>query len=138
MAYADGFLIPVPTKNLGAYKKMSEAGAKIWMEHGALDYKECVGDDLTPQGITTSFAKLLGAKKNETVVFSWIVYKNRKHRDAVMKKVMSDPNMQGPENMPFDLARMYMGGFEVMVDHTAKSAAPKTAAKKTARAKKKA
>jgi uncharacterized protein YbaA (DUF1428 family) len=137
MAYADGFLIPAPIKNLAAYKKMSESAAKVWMEHGALDYKECVGDDLKPQGMNTSFSDLLSTKKGETVIFSWIVYKSRKHRDAVLKKVMADPRLQGPENMPFDPARMYMGGFEVMVDHKPKSTARKTVAKKAARAKKK-
>lgn len=137
MAYADGFLIPVAVKNLSAYKKMSETGAQIWMEHGALDYKECVGDDLTPEGMKTSFSALLATKKGETVIFSWIVYKSRKHRDAVLKKVMADPRMRAPKSMPFDMTRMYMGGFDVIVDHTAKAATRKTVAKTAARAKKK-
>lgn len=138
MAYADGFLIAVPVKNLAAYKKMAELGAKMWMEHGALDYKEGVGDDLTPEGMPTSFPQLLATKKGETVVFSWIVYKNRKHRDAVLKKVMADPRMKPPASMPFEMTRMYMGGFEIIVDRSAKAPTRKAAAKKTTRAKKKA
>ena len=138
MAYADGFLIAVPVKNLAAYKTMAELGAKMWIEHGALDYKECVGDDLTPEGMSTSFPQLLATKKGETVVFSWIVYKNRKHRDEVLKKVMADARMKPPEKMPFDLTRLYMGGFEIVVDRTAKTPPRKAAAKKATRAKKKA
>lgn len=138
MAYADGFLIPVPTKNLAAYRKMSEAAGKVWMEHGALDYKECAGDDLSQQSMTASFAKTLGTKRGETVVFSWILYKDRAHRDRVNKKVMADPRlaaMMDMKNSPFDPKRMNYGGFEVFVDMApakAKRAPPKkTAAKKS-------
>jgi uncharacterized protein YbaA (DUF1428 family) len=136
MAYADGFLIPIPTKNIEAYRKLSTLAGKIWMEYGALDYKECVGDDLTPQGMSVNFPQLLGMKKNETVIFSWILYKNRKQRDTIMKKVMSDPRLANtPEAMPFDMKRMYVGGFDVLVDFEAK-AAPKKTPMKAAQKKK--
>lgn len=137
MAYADGFLIPVPTKNLAAYRKMSQAAGEVWMEHGALDYKECAGDDLSQQGMTASFDKTLGAKRGETVVFSWILYKDRAHRDRVNKKVMADPrlaNMMNMKSSPFDPKRMNYGGFEVFVDMApakAKKAPPKKKAKKS-------
>jgi uncharacterized protein YbaA (DUF1428 family) len=139
MAYADGFLIPVPTKNLAAYRKLSEAAGKVWMEHGALDYKECAGDDINVEGMgtTTSFPKTLATKRGETVVFSWILYKNRAHRDSVNKKVMADPRldkMMNPKNPPFDHTRMNFGGFEVFVDMApakAKKAPPKKKAKKS-------
>ena len=143
MAYADGFLIPVPTKNLDAYRKMSEKAGKVWMEYGALDYKECAGDDMTAEGAT--FPKTLVTKKTETVVFSWIVYKDKAHRDAVLKAVMADPRLAGMQgdDMPFDPKRMLYGGFSVIVDmnpfaapkKTAKKAAPKKAAVKKKAAK---
>lgn len=115
MAYADGFLIPVPKKNLNAYKEMSEMACALWMEHGALDYKECVGDDLFVQGMTATFPGTLNLKKGEAVIFSWILYKDRAHRDRVTKKVMADPRMAEPK-CPFDPARMLYGGFETLVD----------------------
>ena len=115
MAYADGFVIPVPKKNIDAYRRMARKAGKIWREHGALDYYECVGDDLVTPPQFTSFTKLASAKKNETVVFAWIVYKSRAHRDKVNAKVMSDPRMKPPKNMPFDLKRMAFGGFQVLV-----------------------
>ena len=118
MAYVDGFLLPVPKKNLDAYRKMSRKAGKVWREHGALDYKECAGDDLKVKG-TAPFAKAVGAKAGETVVFAFIVYKSRAHRDRVNKKVMSDPRiaaqMKG-KSMPFDVKRMMYGGFKVFVD----------------------
>lgn len=145
MAYADGFLLPVATKNLAAYRKVSEAAGKIWMEHGALDYKECAGDDLFVKGMTANFPATLKAKKGETVVFSWILYRDRAHRDAVNAKVMADPRMdammKSGKPMPFDVARMNYGGFEAFVD-LAPQAAPrrarkaKAAPKKTAKKKK--
>lgn len=121
MAYVDGFLLPLPKKNIAAYRKMARQAGKIWREHGALDYKECVGDDLNPKGDGSfkpvSFRKLAGAKPTETVVFAYIVYKSRAHRDQVNAKVMADPRMQkGPPEMPFDMKRMAFGGFEVIVD----------------------
>lgn len=116
MAYVDGFLIPVPKKNLADYRKMARLGGKVWKEHGALEYKECVGDDLdTKMGI--SFPKTLRLKPGETVIFSWIVYKSKAHRDRVNAKVMKDPRMnKAPEPMPFDMKRMAFGGFEMLVD----------------------
>jgi len=121
MAYVDGFLIPVPTRNLAAYRKLSEAAGKVWMEHGALDYKECAGDDVNAEGMgtMTSFPKTLATKRGETVVFSWILYKSRKDRDRVNAKVMADPRMAalcGPRDMPFELKKMMYGGFVVKVD----------------------
>jgi uncharacterized protein YbaA (DUF1428 family) len=116
MAYVDGFVIPVPKKGLAAYKKISTKAGKIWKEHGALDYKECVGDDLKAKW-GTPFGKLAKVKPGETVVFSYIVYKSRAHRDRVNAKVMKDPrlHMDGIA-MPFDVKRMSYGGFKVFVD----------------------
>jgi len=116
MSYVDGFLVPVPTKNLAAYRRMSTKAGKVWKEYGALEYIECVGDDVPP-GKVTSFPLSVKLKKGEVVVFSWIVYKSRKHRDSVNKKVMADPRIaeMGPENMPFDGKRMIYGGFKPIV-----------------------
>jgi len=115
--FADCFVLPVPKKNMAAYKRMAKLGSKVWKQHGALEYCECVGADLkSPCGIP--FPKLAKAKPSETVVFSWIVYKSRAHRDAVCKKVMSDKRiaaMMG-KKMPFDMNRMSMGGFSIFVD----------------------
>lgn len=116
MAYADGFLLVVPTNNIAAYKKIAKLAGKVWREYGALDYKECVGDDLDlPFG--RPFPKLMKPKPDETVVFSWIVYKSRAHRDRVNAKVMKDPRMAMMEqkDMPFDFKKMSMGGFTVLV-----------------------
>jgi uncharacterized protein YbaA (DUF1428 family) len=118
MAYVDGFLLPVPKKNIEAYRKISSKAGKVWREHGALDYKECVGDDLKAMK-GPSFKKAVRAKAGETVVFAYIVYKSRAHRDRVNKKVMKDPRIAAQMNqksMPFDLKRMMMGGFKVFVD----------------------
>lgn len=117
MTYVDGFLIPIPKKNLKAYKAMAQWGKKTWMKHGALDYKECIGDDLVNiHG--TAFSKLLKLKSGETAIFAFIVFKSRKHRDAVNKKVMSDPTMNDPDmtKMPFDVKKMAYGGFETIVE----------------------
>ena len=119
MTYVDGFLIPLPKKNLKAYKKMAQWGKKTWMKYGALDYKECVGDDLNNSMAVLTYPKLLKLKAGETAVFAYIVFKSRKHRDAVNKKVMSDPAMNDPEmmkKMPFDVKRMVYGGFKVIVE----------------------
>lgn len=115
--YVDGFVVPVPKLKIAAYRRMAAKAAKVWRDHGALDYKECVGDDLAvkagmpfPQGVLL--------KKNETVVFAWISYKSRAHRDKVNAKVMADPRiakMCTEKNMPFDCARMIYGGFKVIV-----------------------
>jgi uncharacterized protein YbaA (DUF1428 family) len=116
--YADGFVLVVPKKNLVAYRRMAAAAGKVWHEHGALEYRECVGEDLKIK-MGMPFPRLAKAKPTETVVFSWIVYKSRAHRDRVNAKVMKDPRitemMKGKE-MPFDMKRMSYGGFEVMVD----------------------
>jgi uncharacterized protein YbaA (DUF1428 family) len=117
MVYADGFLLVVPKKKLRAYVAIAKVAGKVWRDHGALEYRECAGDDLkTPCGVP--FPKVVKAKAGEAVVFSWIVYKSRKHRDAVNKKVMQDPRitrMMG-KVMPFDMNRMSHGGFDVLVD----------------------
>lgn len=114
--YVDGFVLPCPKKNLAAYRRLARMAGKIWREHGALDYKECVGDDLTHKGVV-GFPKLAGAKAGETVIFAFIVYKSRAHRDRVNKKVMKDPRVQStPNPMPFDVKRMAFGGFKVLVD----------------------
>lgn len=115
MAYVDGFVLPVPKKNLRAYKRMAEEGARLWREHGALEYRECVGDDLDVK-MGRSFPTQLRLKRGETVVFSWIVYKSRAHRDRVNAKVMKDPRMKMPKTMPFDMKRMCYGGFEIIVE----------------------
>jgi uncharacterized protein YbaA (DUF1428 family) len=115
--YIDGFVLPLPKKNLAAYRRMSQKAGKVWMELGALEYRECVGDDL--KGFAFPFAKTVNAKPNETVVFSWITYKSKAHRDAVNKKVMADPrirNMMDPKEMPFDDKRMAYGGFKTIVN----------------------
>lgn len=114
--YIDGFVAPVPKKNIGAYKKMSRKAGKVWMEYGALQYIEAMGDDVPP-GKVTSFESSVKAKKDEIVFFSYIVYKSRAHRDKVNKKVMADPRIagMGPENMPFDDKRMIYGGFKPIV-----------------------
>ncbi len=118
MNYVDGFVVPVPTKNLAAYRRMSQRAGKIWMEYGALQYIECVGDDVPP-GKLTSFPLGVKLKKDETVVFAWIVYKSRTQRDRINKKVMADPrlaDMMDPKKMPFDAKRMIFGGFKVFVE----------------------
>ena len=115
--YVDGFLMPVPEKNVDAYKKMARKAAKIWKEYGALDYVECIADDVQP-GKVTSFPQAVLLKKGEVVFFSWITYRSRSHRDAVNRKVMADPRIaaMGPPNpMPFDGKRMMWGGFKPVV-----------------------
>lgn len=118
MDYVDGFVLPVPTKKLAAYKKMSQLCGKIWREHGALEYRECIADDVKP-GKLTSFPQSVMLKRGEVVVFSWIVYKSRAHRDKVNKAAMADPRlaaMMDPKKMPFDGKRMFFGGFKVFID----------------------
>ncbi len=115
--YVDGFVIPVPKKNIAAYRRMAAKAAKIWHEFGALDYKECVGDDLNNK-MALPFPKGIRTKAGETVVFSWIVYKSKAHRDRVNARIMKDPRivaMCGEQGMPFDCKRMLYGGFKVMV-----------------------
>jgi uncharacterized protein YbaA (DUF1428 family) len=114
--YADGFLIPVPKKNLKAYAALSKKAGKVWKAHGALEYCECVGDDVSVK-FGLPFPKLVKPKTGEVIVFSWIVYKSRAHRDRVNAKVMKDERMnEGPKEMPFDMKRMTWGGFEMLVD----------------------
>jgi uncharacterized protein YbaA (DUF1428 family) len=118
MSYVDGFVLPVPVANLDAYKKMARRAGKIWMEHGALQYIECVADDVQP-GKVTSFPQAVQLKKDEVVVFSWVVYRNRRERDRINKKVMSDPrlaDMMDPKSLPFDGMRMFWGGFKPIVE----------------------
>jgi uncharacterized protein YbaA (DUF1428 family) len=115
--YVDGFLLPVPKKNLQAYRRMAQKAGKIWQEYGALEYRECVGDDLYAKGMGVPFPRQIRLKPGETVVFSWIVYKSRAHRDRVNAKVMKDPRMaMDGAPMPFDVKRMAYGGFRVVVD----------------------
>lgn len=117
MAYVDGFLLPVPKKNLALYRRMSARAGRVWRKCGALEYRECVGDDLKAKGAVT-FPKATKTRAGETVVFSWIVYRSRAHRDTVVKKVMADPGIQKmmTEKAPFDYRRMAYGGFRVIVD----------------------
>jgi uncharacterized protein YbaA (DUF1428 family) len=116
--YVDGFVIPVPKKNVAAYRRIAARAGKIWMEHGALQYVECVGEDMKVK-VGRPFPRLARTKTGETVVFSWIVYRSRSHRDKVNAKVMADPRMSrmmGPDAMPFDPKHMTYGGFEMLVD----------------------
>lgn len=116
MRYVDGFLLPVPKKNLAAYRRMARIGAKLWKKYGALEYMECVGDDLRPP-FGLPFPKLMKLKPGETAFYSFIVYKSRAHRDQVNRKVMSDPAMATmPKKMPFDVKRMAYGGFKAIVE----------------------
>jgi uncharacterized protein YbaA (DUF1428 family) len=117
MTYVDGFVLPVPRKNLPAYQRLAQKAGRIWQEHGALEYRECVGDDLDVK-MGRSFPRQLKLKRGETAVFSWIVYRSRAHRDQVNAKVMKDPRIAGmdPKGMPFDVKRMVYGGFKTLVD----------------------
>jgi len=117
MSYVDGFLVPVPKKKIKAYLSLSRKASKVWKDHGAVEYVECVADDVKP-GKWTSFPQAVKLKKDEVVVFAYIVYKSRKARDACMKKVMADKRlaaMMDPKNMPFDGKRMMWGGFKTML-----------------------
>ena len=116
--YVDGFVLPVPKRNIDAYRRMARKAGKLWREHGALEFRECVGDDVK-KGKVTSFPQSVKRKPDETVMFSWIVYKSRAHRDRVNAKVMADPRMaemMDTSNVPFDPKRMIYGGFKVIVD----------------------
>lgn len=116
MRYVDGFVIPVAKKNVQAYRRLALRAGKIWREYGALEFRECVGDDLAVKGMMP-FSRRLKLKPGETVMFSWIVYKSRAHRDRVNAKVMKDPRLAAmdPKTMPFDVKRMLYGGFKVLV-----------------------
>jgi len=116
--YVDGFVVPVPKKKLAAYRRLARLGAKVWREHGALEYVEAVADDVR-RGKRTSFPRSVKLKAGEVVVFSYIVYRSRQQRDRVMAKVMADPrlaSMMDPAAMPFDAERMFWGGFKMLVD----------------------
>jgi len=118
MAYIDGFVLPVPKRNLEAYRRMARTAGKVWREHGALAYTEGVADDVKP-GKRTSFPQSVKLKPGETVVFAYIVYKSRAQRDRVNAKVMKDPRlakMMNPKALPFDGKRMFWGGFKAVVD----------------------
>ena len=116
MRYVDGFVIPVPKKKVQAYRRIALKAGKIWREYGALEFRECVGDDIAIKGMMP-FSRRLKLKPGETVMFSWIVFKSRAHRDRVNAKVMNDPRLAGmdPKTMPFDVKRMLYGGFKVLV-----------------------
>ena len=116
--YVDGFVVPVPKRKVDAYRRMARKAGKVWREHGALEFRECIADDVT-MGKVTSFPRSVKRKPSETVAFSWIVFKSRAHRDRVNAKVMKDPRiteMGDAKDMPFDAKRMIFGGFKVVVD----------------------
>jgi uncharacterized protein YbaA (DUF1428 family) len=118
MYFVDGFVLPVPKKNLNAYRRMAQNAGRIWREHGALEYRECIGDDLEPKGFF-SFLRMAKAKAGETVVIAWIVFKSRAHRDRVNAIVMKDPRLTAsmdPKTLPFDCKKMAYGGFKLIVD----------------------
>jgi uncharacterized protein YbaA (DUF1428 family) len=118
MSYVDGFVVPVPVKNLAAYRRLAKKAGKIWREFGALDYKEWIGDDV-PVGKLTSFPRSVKVKRGETVVFAWIVYKSRADRDRINAKVMKDPrlaDMMDAKKLPFDGKRLIYGGFKLLID----------------------
>lgn len=115
--YVDGFVLAVPKRNIDAYRRMASMGAKIWREHGALEFRECIGDDMAVE-MGMPFPRMMKIKPNEIVVFSWITFKSRAHRDSVNAKVMKDPRLgdMDPKSMPFDMKRMAYGGFKILVD----------------------
>ena len=118
MSYVDGFVLAVPRKNLAAYKRLARKSGQVWREHGALEYVECVADDVKP-GKVTSFPQAVKLKADEVVVFSWVVYKSRAQRDKVLEKVMKDPRLadtMDPKKLPFDGMRMFWGGFKPIVE----------------------
>ena len=116
MPYVDGFVMAVPEDRLADYKRLARRAGKVWKEHGALSYVECVGDDV-PTGKQTSFTRAVKLKDGEVVVFSWITYRSRRHRDAVVKKVLADPRIQQDmDNVPFDARRMIYGGFKSVIE----------------------
>jgi uncharacterized protein YbaA (DUF1428 family) len=125
--YVDGFIVPVPKDKFDDYRRMAELAGKVWMEHGALQYFECVADDVKV-GEVTSFPRSVQLKDDETVVFSWILYESRAHRDSVNAKVMADPrikDMMDPKTLPFDGKRMIWGGFQSFLEFNADRAAGK-------------
>ena len=118
MSYVDGFVVPVPRKNLAAYRRMARMAGSVWREHGALEYIECVGDDVKP-GKRTSFPQAVKLKEGEVVVFSWIIYRSKRDRNRINKLVMADRRLTAvmdPKALPFDGKRMFFGGFKILVD----------------------
>ncbi|MGQ0651735.1 MAG: DUF1428 domain-containing protein [Betaproteobacteria bacterium] len=116
--YIDGFVLPVPKRNVAAYRKLARKAGDVWLEHGAIEFHECMADDVKP-GKWTSFPQSVKLKKHEVVFFSWIVYRSRAERDRVNKKVMADKRLAGmmdPKKLPFDGKRMIWGGFKSVVD----------------------
>lgn len=116
--YVDGYVVPVPKRNVDAYRRLAETAGRVWREHGALAYVECIGDDVKP-GEVTSFPQAVKLEPDESVVFSWIVFESREHRDRVNALVMKDPRlaeMMDPKAMPFDGKRMFWGGFDLLVE----------------------
>ena len=115
--YVDGFVLPVPRRNIAAYRRLARKAGRIWREHGALAYVECVADDVKP-GKVTSFPQSVKLKPNEVVWFSWIVYRSRRHRDRVVAKVMQDTRLanMSAATVPFDVQRLISGGFKVAVE----------------------
>jgi uncharacterized protein YbaA (DUF1428 family) len=115
--YVDGYVLPVPKKSVEAYRRLAQKAGRIWREHGALEFRECVGDDLGVK-MAVPFPRKIKLKQGETVIFSWIVFKSRAHRDRVNAKVMKDPRIANmdPEEMPFDVKRMLYGGFKILVE----------------------
>lgn len=114
--YVDGYVLPVPKKNLEAYKEMATLAGKVWMDHGALSFVECVAEDVKP-GVHTSFPQAVKLEEGEVVIFSWITYKSREDRDRINAAVMKDPRLKGrPADMPFDGKRMFWGGFVPIVE----------------------
>jgi uncharacterized protein YbaA (DUF1428 family) len=117
MAYVDGFVLPVPKKNIETYRRLAKIAAKVWREHGALEYRECVGEDLDVK-MLLPFPRAMKIKKSETVVFAWITFKSRAQRDRVNAKVWKDPRLAASMKeggMPFEVKRMMYGGFKVLV-----------------------
>ena len=141
MTYVDGFVIPVQKSKLAQYRKMARLGAQVWIDHGAIDYKECVADDLVAlvpnengrgmRRIPSLFPKLVKAKRGETIVFAYIVYRSKAHRDAVNRKVFADPRITSiaPDAMPVDMARMATAGFKAFVEIGASAGTPRRSAR---------
>jgi uncharacterized protein YbaA (DUF1428 family) len=116
MTYVDGFIVAVPKKNMAQYRKMAKRAGKVWREHGAVSYVECVADDV-PMGKVTSFPRSVKQKPDETVIFSWVTYKSRADRNRIVKKVMADPRLQmDNKNLPFDGKRLIYGGFKAFLE----------------------
>jgi uncharacterized protein YbaA (DUF1428 family) len=123
MNYVDGYVLPVPKKKIAAYRRLARQAAEVWCEYGALEYRECVGEDLSARWCVP-FPKQMKSKKDETIVFAYIVFKSRAHRDRVNAKVMKDPRIAGmidPKDVPFDCKRIVYGGFKVFVEARSKN-----------------